>query len=110
MASPVPENSRILIMMRRRAVTAGVTAAAGVTVALVAGSPFGALCVIAGYVLIGGGRAGWARPQWYEPVVSGVLACLAATLNGDPWWSVGFLAVAVIEALRAVRMLCAEEA
>lgn len=95
------------VMMRRRAMTAGGVAAAGVATALVAGYPAGALAAIVGYVLVGGGRAGWLRPQWYEPVVSGSLACVTATLCRDPWWQVGFLAVAVIEALRAVRLVWA---
>lgn len=97
------------VMMRRRAVTAGVTAVAGMAAALVAGVPAVALAVIAGYTVIGGGRAGWSHPRWYEPMMSGGLACVAATLCASPWWQVGFLAVAVLEAFRLSWLVCRPE-
>lgn len=89
-------------MMRRRAMTAGATATLGVAAASVVGSPPAALAVIAGYVLVGGGRAGWLRPRWYEPVMSSALACVSAVLAVNSWWQIGFLAVAVLEVVRAI--------
>lgn len=97
-------------MMRRRAMTAGVTATAGLVAAAAAGQPIAAVAVIVGYVLVGGGRAGWRRPRWYEPLMSASLACLATVWFLEPWWQIGFLALAVLECLRLVVLAYSIEA
>ncbi len=102
----VPADAGETVMMRRRAITAGVTATAGVIAPLVAGFPAAALAVIVGYVLVGGGRRGWRHPRWYEPMVSCALACIAATVTTASWWAIAFLAVAVLEAWRTATLAC----
>lgn len=101
-AAPAPSPA----MMRRRAVTASVATTAAVAATLVTGRAPWALAAILAYVVLGGGRAGLRlTPRWYEPAVSGALACVAAVCSADLWWAIAFLCVAVAEACRSVVML-----
>lgn len=100
-------------MMRRRAQTTWATAAAGTVASLATGFYLMAAVVIATYVVLSGGRAGWHCPSRMEFVRASALALTAAVaglVRADLLWCLAFLAAAGVAALAAAAVTEADHA